>query len=232
MTNIENRTGSHDQGFRFIILLLSLVAVLLVPPYFDDLKVLSKIWGICISLVMLAALYSLAGKRRTLLWLLVLLIPSFLASWFQVFTDSRAAIYADNLTTILYLALVGYHLMRYILNTSVVTSNAIYAALCLYMVLALIWGGIYHLHYLYDPGCFGFSSDALTQLANSPETTFNLFNYYSFVTLTTLGYGDIVPLTPVTQAWVAVEATVGQFYLAIIIARLVSSYSDHKQRSS
>ena len=77
-------------------------------------------------------------------------------------------------------------------------------------------------------------SDSLfsCQLANSPETTVNLFNYYSFVTLTTLGYGDIVPLTPVTQAWVAVEATVGQFFLAIIIARLVSSYGNHEQRST
>jgi hypothetical protein len=213
-------------------LLLSLVAVLLVPPYFDDVKVLSKIWGGCITLVMLAALYSLAGKRRTLLWLLVLLIPSFLTSWFQVFTDSPTAIFADNLTTIIYFSLVGYHLMRFIMNASVVTTNAIYAALCLYMILAVIWGGIYNLHYLNDAGSFGFSSDALTQLANSPETMFNLFSYYSFVTLTTLGYGDIVPLTPVTQAWVAMEAGAGQFYIAIIIARLVSSYSQREQCSS
>ena len=163
---------------------------------------------------------------------MVLLIPSFLASWLQVFTDSVAATVADNLTTILYLSLVGYHLTRFLMNTSAVTSNAIYAALCLYMILAVIWGGIYNLQYIYDTGSFGFSSEALTQLANSPETTFNLFNYYSFVTLTTLGYGDIVPLKPTTQAWVAIEAIVGQFYLAIVIARLVSSYGDHSQDSS
>ena len=70
-------------------------------------------------------------------------------------------------------------------------------------------GGIYNLQFIYDTGSFGFSNEALTQLANSPETTFNLFNYYSFVTLTTLGYGDIVPLKPTTQAWVVMEAIVG-----------------------
>ena len=61
------------------------------------------------------------------------------------------------------------------------------------------------------------------------DTTQSLFNYYSFVTLTTLGYGDIVPLTRTTQAWVAVESMVGQFYLAIVIAQLVSSYGTRRE---
>ena len=76
---------------------------------------------------------------------------------------------------------------------------------------------------------FAFSSEALEQLAASTDTTQSLFNYYSFVTLTTLGYGDIVPVARVTQAWVAVQSVVGQFYIAIVIAQLVSSYGTRRE---
>lgn len=106
----------------------------------------------------------------------------------------------------------------------VVTSSVIYAALCLYMILAVIWGAVYNVLYLYYAMSFGFSSDALMQLASQPETMFFVFNYYSIVTLTTLGYGDISPLTPITQAWVGVESTLVQFFIAVIIARLISGY--------
>lgn len=174
---------------------------------------------------MLAALYSLAsGGRQVLLWLSLLLIPSFATNWMSVFSDARWIIYANNLTSIFYYTLVGFYLARFVLGTRSVSMNVIYAGLCLYIIMALIWGAIYNIQYVYYDSAFAFSNEALVRLASHPETTVNLFNYYSFVTLTTLGYGDIVPLTAVTQAWVAVEAMVGQFYLAIIIASLVSSY--------
>jgi hypothetical protein len=54
------------------------------------------------------------------------------------------------------------------------------------------------------------------------------FTYFSFVTLSTLGYGDITPINRVAGAWVAVEAMIGQFYIAIIMARLVSLHAANK----
>jgi voltage-gated potassium channel len=221
------RSEASEQNFRFLILLLTLVAMLLVPTYFDDEEFLQHIWRVSISLVMLAALYSLVDKGRVaLLWLLLLLVPSFLTNWLGLYMDTRWVVLSDNLSTILYFSLVGYYLARFIMRATVVTSNAIYAALCLYMILAIIWAAIYNLHFVYFDTSFAFSHESVAYLAENPETTFSLFNYYSFVTLTTLGYGDIVPLTNTTQAWVAVEAMVGQFYIAIVIARLISSYSN------
>lgn len=218
-------SDKQEQSFRFAVLLVTLVAAILIPPYFEGQSTLKNVWSILSSLVMLAALYSLAGGgRQMLLWLVLLLIPSFLTSWLPVFSDAHWIIYADNVTSILYFSLVGFYLGRFVMGTRAVSLNVIYAGLCLYIILALIWGSLYNLHYIYYESAFAFSNEALVRLASHPDTTVNLFNYYSFVTLTTLGYGDIVPLNAVTQAWVAVEAMVGQFYVAIIIASLVSSY--------
>ncbi len=188
--------------------------------------VLEHSWRLCISCVMLAALYSLVDDGRVaVFWLALILIPSVLTIWLPVYVDAIWLVYADNLTTIAYFILVGLYLARSIMRVSVVTTNAIYAALCLYMILAIIWACIYSLHYLFLETSSAFSNEELARLAENPETTLSLFNYYSFVTLNTLGYGDIVPTSRTTQAWVSVEAMVGQFYIAIIIARLVSSYN-------
>lgn len=231
-----NATGKTEENgnreFRFVILLLSLCAAILLPPYFYGAETLKWVWEICISLVMLAALYSTAERQHARIWLVVFLVPAFLTSWLPLFSEARAAVYADNLTTIFYFSLVSYHLGRYILKTAVITSNVIYAALCLYMIAAVIWGAIYNLQYIHHAASFSFSSEALTLLADNPETSSSLFTYFSFVTLTTLGYGDVVPLTPATQAWVAVQAMFGQFYLAVTIARLVSSYSSPGEQQS
>jgi voltage-gated potassium channel len=224
MTNTEVQPNASNQGFRFVMLLLALLFLILVPPHFYQVKVLNQVWGFSTSLVMLVALYSLAGRRSAFLWLMILLVPSFIANWLQVLSDNRAALYADNVTTILYFSLVGFHLVRYIMYSRVVTSNIIYAALCPYMILAVIWGAAYNVLYLYYAMSFGFSSEALMQLASQPETMFFVFNYYSIVTLTTLGYGDNSPLTPITRAWVGVEAILGQFFIAVIIARLIGGY--------
>jgi hypothetical protein len=100
MTNTEVQPNASNQGFRFVMLLLALLFLILVPPHFYQVNVLNQVWGLSTSLVMLVALYYLAGRRSAFLWLMILLVPSFIANWLQVLSDNRAALYADNVTTI------------------------------------------------------------------------------------------------------------------------------------
>ena len=213
--------------YRFLILFLTLVAAVLVPPWFEGLELLGKAWGLMFSLVMISALYSLTGAERVTGLLILLLVPSFLMTWAAQLTEAHWADYADNGTSILYLSLVAYLLARFVATAPQVTSNVIYAAMCLYLVIAFIWGAIYSTLYLFNPASFAFSSPALQAMAAAPGTTASVFNYASFVTLTTLGYGDVLPLTRVAQSWVAIEATAGQLYIAIVIARLVGLHGSH-----
>ena len=88
-----------------------------------------------------------------------------------------------------------------------------------------MWASIYaNIDYFYD-GAFAFSQNDLLQQRLKDNHSASLFSYYSFVTLTTLGYGDVTPTNKVAEAWSTVEAMIGQFYVAIILARIVAIHS-------
>jgi ion channel len=87
-----------------------------------------------------------------------------------------------------------------------------------YMLIGLTWAGMYEIIHGVWPGAFRFSEPV-------PERRIDLATslaYFSFVTLTTMGYGDITPLHPVARSAAILEALVGQLFPAILIARLVS----------
>ena len=104
-----------------------------------------------------------------------------------------------------------------VLLTGTIDFNKIIGAIALYLLIGLIWSLLYTI-------LLEFSPDALLGMTagswydNMPITT-----YFSFVTLTTLGYGDISPATPLAEVFVILEAVVGMFYLAIVVASLVGS---------
>ena len=107
---------------------------------------------------------------------------------------------------------------KQVLFTGKIDGNKILGAICLYLLLGLIWAVIYTLLQLDFPGSF--------QTMQHNEQWFMLFPdflYFSFVTMTTLGFGDISPDLPVARFLVYLEAIVGQFYMAILVASLVGS---------
>ena len=103
-----------------------------------------------------------------------------------------------------------------ILFVGEIDSNKIIGSLTLYLLLGLIWTVIYLLILVMDPNAFSGIEVADWQQG------FSRVAYYSFVTLTTLGYGDILPTNHVAQFFVYMEAIIGVFYMAIIVASLIS----------
>jgi hypothetical protein len=106
-------------------------------------------------------------------------------------------------------------IVLYVLRQTTVTSNTIFAALSVYLLFGLSWGMIYAIIEQLSPGSFAFpatelSADLLRELV-----------YFSLVTLTTVGYGDTTPVTPLAQGFSNLEAVLGQIYLAVLVARLV-----------
>jgi hypothetical protein len=95
----------------------------------------------------------------------------------------------------------------------------IYGAVAVYMLLGILWGEFYVMVYLLDPSSFYF--DPSTQRGEPPISE---LIYFSFSTLTTLGLGDIVPVSPVARSMVTFESLVGQLYPAVLLARLVTLY--------
>lgn len=212
----------RDQQFprySFYGFFLTLIALLLLPPFFDNNFGLTHklIW----SASLLACLWLITHDRFMLLLGSVLALPCLVINW-EVFLLEGAAwtSVTYNFCTIFFLLFITVHLLRFVIAAKKVNSDLIFASLCAYLLVALVWSRIYVLIELFVPGSF--SVDA--SLFQNSEEIAALFTYYSFVTISTLGYGDVAPITQLARSWATMEAILGQLYLAIVVARLMGLY--------
>ena len=107
-----------------------------------------------------------------------------------------------------------------------VTTDTILGGLCVYMLMGIIWAIMYSFLYYLIPGSFsGLRVD-------SEVNRLLEFIYYSFVTLTTLGYGDLLPVNPIARALAYLEALIGQIYVAVLIAGLVSIRISYREKAA
>ena len=113
-------------------------------------------------------------------------------------------------------------ILRDVLSPGEIDGNRIAGAACAYIMIGIIFGNMYLLCTLLNPGSFAWHGSHLSELTSLPLfEKYQLLYYYSFVTMTTLGYGDIIPEAGLTRALSFNEALLGQMYLAVFVARLV-----------
>jgi voltage-gated potassium channel len=210
---------------RFAILFVLLLCVMLIPPYFEEAVWIGKFWRGLFTCVLLWALYTVAGSRKVLILALLILVPTISSTWLADAEHETNLAYLDNITNIVYFALICAFMGQYVLTTRKVTLEVIFAAMCLYMMVAVLWAAIYTNLELYYDQAFTFRGQFAEEAGITKDAIYGHMIYYSFVTISTLGYGDTLPIHRVAQNWSGVEAMLGQFYIAIIIARLVSVYT-------
>ena len=129
---------------------------------------------------------------------------------------------ASRLCTVVVLGACVVLTIRHVLRETEVTVDLIFAAIVAYVFAALAFAAAYSALYVLAPASFHFP-EAVTTTQNGAvdlQTT-----YFSFVTIATLGYGDITPHLPFSQMLVVCEAMFGQFYVAVVLAWLVSMYA-------
>ncbi len=149
-----------------------------------------------------------------------LIFPSaiILTSLFSYYLDNLDLNFAHLLLLLIFFIITAYKTAIQVMFTGEIDGNKILGAICLYILLGLIWSLLYTLIHLASFQAFNGMSDSKLWYQTMPD-----FIYFSFVTLTTLGFGDISPAMPITRFLVYFEAIVGQFYLAILVASLVGS---------
>ncbi|MBT8126524.1 MAG: potassium channel family protein, partial [Gammaproteobacteria bacterium] len=129
--------------------------------------------------------------------------------------DASGWHYAHLLILISFYSYATWLAGRQVLFTGPIDTNKVVGAICIYLLMGLIWALSYLLIAQAIPGAFN-------GLEQSPwYENFADVSYYSYVTLTTLGYGDISPVAPVARFLVYMEAIVGVFYMAILVASLI-----------
>ena len=200
---------------RYGILFYSLVLTLAVGPLADALGFDPRVVELLLATNLLAAVLPIksGAGRRLLLVVLVL-------AWTLRFGPAllgRPQLARESLGLWTILALLGAaNALRFTLGASEVTAEHLYAALSAYVLAGLFFGVFYWVLEYAWAGSFGGGTEGGFPLATA--------NYFSFVTLATLGYGDLVPRSEVARGLAIVEAVAGQLYLAVMVARLVSLY--------
>lgn len=214
----------------YLWLLIILAAILVVFPFLKYDETGRLLLTLLFLLVMLYALRILAEKRRVF-WAGVTLVCAALCSVPLLHMGmglppaaTSAVLYTCGACYIAFFILVMATLLMNIFSGHRVTSDKIYAAISCYLLLGMFWAIVFMMIENIDPAAFG---RVMPLWGGSAAEIV----YFSFCTLTTLGYGDITPQTTVAQTACYLEAVMGQLYVAILIARLVGLNIVHTSRS-
>ena len=215
------RRGSTT-GPRYGLLLLLLIATYLLSAFIDA-RWINDVQILAFVLTLLLALRStLASKNIARLAALVVLAGSAVVAGLALAqpTDDAVLGVAQIWIGLILLATVIV-IVRRILASTTVTIQSIYAALAAYMVIGLMFAAFYAAMSRLGNGPF---------FANGSPVNTKTFQYFSFTTLTTLGYGDFTAASNAGRAVAVMEAMIGQIFLATLVARLVSAFRPSQPR--
>lgn len=213
---------------RFSLMLISIVAMFFVVPLVGgDQSVIDKVVGWFSIAVLISCLRAIARTRGFFIFMTVLTLINILMSGSEIIMqdDSQSFRLAVLGFRIIYYVLVFLSIMRFVLNRDPVNGDKICGAISAYLLMGMIWSFVYSIFFIMDDTCI-----SVPQVWLDPETvTINSFwsIYFSFTTLTTLGYGDVTPQTPLTQSYAVMQAAIGQIFLAVIVARLIALHITH-----
>jgi len=199
---------------RFTFLMVSILLYLLAAPFLTNFLGLRLLLDLLLSAILLSGVYAVCENRNNTLIAAFLALPMFISIWISHMITSQNLILLVHLFAIPYLLFTIVTILIFIFKIQQVTRDVIAAAIVVYLLIGLLWTFIYMALHLWDSGSFSYNE--VEEFRKS-----YMLAYFSFVTLTTLGYGDITPLTPQARAFAYIEAIIGQMYLAILIARLV-----------
>jgi len=216
-----SRHDKHRAMWRrygFENLLVWLFLFLMVRPFLGETPYAGIAFAGFLTLVLASAAYTVSLKSPVFAPALLLLIFSLTLLWLNALNVLHWSSALTSGLLVAYLGVLVYTFIRQLMAVRRVTSNVICAALCLYLFLGILWGAMYTMLESLAPGSF---AGTLLARAGSPEETSHHLYYFSFVTLSTLGYGDITPQTEGAAALCQAEAILGQFFAIVLVARLV-----------
>ncbi|MGW8281652.1 MAG: potassium channel family protein [Gemmatimonadota bacterium] len=210
-----------DRVGEFGILFVSLLAMMVVPDLLPDSGGFSWPVPLFFTIVMLSALSTVVGSRKNFLVAATVLILGLVPQWVGALGFGNVHMFGRILIAV-FLLYVCVLTLRMVLTAGSVTLEVILAALCVYLLLGLVWAIGFHLVEYFDPGSFSIPEEMLEGAVSRQRAIASALSYFSYVTITTLGYGDVTPVAPLARSLATVEGIIGQIYLVTLIARLVS----------
>lgn len=204
----------------FFALLLMLIAA----PFLEHIRSGIIIESVLMTGVLLSGVLAVGGRRKSLLIAAALVAPAIFIRWVNLYRPDLLPQTVPPFCAMAFMAYVTAHLLWFIIRSPQVNSEVLYAAVSAYLMIAIFWSFAYILTAKLNPDAFAFNGSAA---ADFKMIGLNAL-YFSLVTLASVGYGDISPVSSVAKMLAVMEAVAGLFYMAILIARLVAAYTSAK----
>lgn len=203
---------------KFTFLLVILVFHSIAAPFFIHFSEIQSFTNFFFYIILLSAVFTVSSEKAHFILILTIIGLRIGLLFCTPFVSSEYLLIMGIVLRIIFFTCLIFIIGGYFYKYDSVSRNTISAALICYILLVLLWSDLYFLIELKFPNSFTIAHEAIKA---SPQ----ILNYFSFVTITTLGYGDISPVSPQARNMAVLEAFVGQMYVAILIARLVAIHT-------
>jgi len=216
---------------RFKILLAALVLLMIVSPGIELLHTSSftrAILNLSITLMLLSAAFAVSSSRFRTITAVALVTPVIVFQIIDAVTPAEGASMAEAIIAVIAVGYIITLVLGHLFRTERISADTIAASVCIYLLLGVLWAWAYSVVAVVWPGSFNFAFPDETSTLRFGGSGSAYALYYSFVTMTTLGYGDIVPATAPARILAILQAITGQIYLTILVARLVGLQIAHK----
>jgi len=218
--------GRRFHRFSTVELLIALALLFFFFPFVEEVKGGDVIVSILLSLVLLSAVLAVADRKGVFFIALVLAIPAIVGRWINHFRPDLVSPPVFLVTGLALIAFVVANLLRFVLRAPSVNTEVLCASISAYLMLGLLWTVAYWLVAQVNPNALAFNTAGGTKQTMAGFDAF----YFSFITVSTVGYGDITPVSRIARWLAATEAMTGLLYVTVLIARLVSLYSTPKSQ--
>lgn len=211
-----NHLWNQESGLSSMIVILILIQFVLVPlfgsyPFF--MSVLNVFW----MLFIFAGIFSLASTNKQAFLISIIPILFIIFSWISVFSANPFVLISELIFSVCTFLLLIILVFKKIFEPGPISAHRVIGSIVIYMLLAQLWAMVYVFFYEHISGCFQLTLPDFE--SNSVQSN---FLYFSYVTLSTTGFGEILPLHPFTRALVNLESIFGVLYPVVLIGKLVS----------
>jgi hypothetical protein len=208
---------------RFQFLLILLLTLIILVPFIGDYSGFRIVVDMLATGIFIFAMYAISEKRHHLILALFLVVPTIVTLWIDYLTTGNWAFVVSEICGILFYGFAIFIIVSFIRRQSEVTTEIIFAAVVVYLLMALLWADLYRLLDTVAPGSFDMPGGEI-------QNDRILYLYFSLVTITTLGYGDMTPLTDRAAGLTTVEALCGQIYMVVLVAWLVGMHVSKRSK--
>jgi hypothetical protein len=209
---------------RFFFLLVSLIFLILSFPLLDATVIGQMIFSFLLIIIPLSGVHAVSSDKKQLAIALSLAIPFIIINTINTLYSHSVLFYLNSLFAILFYSYTIVVILKAIIKSKKVNRDIIFGAIAVYLLIGITWAAIFSITESLSPNSFSSSIPDVDIYENVGQIDWSDYMYYSFTTLATVGYGDIIPISPYARLLSIFEAILGIFYIAILISILVGTF--------